>query len=376
MKTGCKHEWKDRFRLRAAAARVLYDHAAGIENQKFRTVSCGKAVAEVVNIYAGDGGVHFSGIETCGSVWTCPVCSAKIAAVRTGEVTRATEGHTASGGAVYFLTLTAPHFMGQDCKFLRDLVAGAWRRLIRGAPWKRLKAKYGIEGYIRALETKHGGAGWHNHLHIVLLTGKPVEDLEEFRWALFDRWAGIIERMDGGLCSPDAMDLHRVDGEAAREMGWYLAKMGLELTQMHLKGMKGGMTPFQLLERGDRRSRALFREYAHAFKGARHLTWSRGLKDRFDIVEITDQEIAAETGDRQAKAQVSKRDYNRVRAAGKLEKLVEVASNGGQAAVDAFLVNLGVGVSTRDAIDRREFYYDGVVPESREGLHLPMAQKR
>ena len=49
-----------------------------------------------------------------------------------------------------------------------------------------------------------------------------------------------------------------------------------------------------VLENDDDYSKALFREYAAAFKGKRQLHWSRGLKDYFAVVDKTDEELAKE----------------------------------------------------------------------------------
>jgi hypothetical protein len=50
----------------------------------------------------------YSGLQTCGSVWACPVCSAKIAERRRVEIMAAMAAHKAAGGWVNLLTLTAP----------------------------------------------------------------------------------------------------------------------------------------------------------------------------------------------------------------------------------------------------------------------------
>ncbi|RYF42549.1 MAG: hypothetical protein EOO38_19610, partial [Cytophagaceae bacterium] len=51
----------------------------------------------------------YSGLQTCGSVWACPVCSAKIAERRRVEIIAAMAAHKAAGGCMHLLTLTAPH---------------------------------------------------------------------------------------------------------------------------------------------------------------------------------------------------------------------------------------------------------------------------
>lgn len=52
------------------------------------------------------GTAHYSGLIVCGSVWTCPVCAAKISEKRRGELNAAIGQHQQSGGDVLLLTLT------------------------------------------------------------------------------------------------------------------------------------------------------------------------------------------------------------------------------------------------------------------------------
>ena len=363
--------WKNRYAMRAKAARIL---PVG-----FATKTCGKAASAVVTVKAGADGAHYCGVETCSSVWACPVCSAKIAATRAEEVQTALQTHIDHGGAAYFLTLTAPHWQGQRCKPLKDLVAQGWSKLINGAPWKRLMRDFAVIGFIRALETKHGRNGWHNHLHVVLFVDRPLENEPALQERLFKRWSKIIERTGGGECSPNAMDLKRIEASASNDFGQYITKMGLELdqnvatmgqeiTQMHLKGIKGGLTPFQLLDRadGDRKARSLFREFAQAFKGARHLTWSRGLKANYGIGIVEDTEIAeTEEQGRVEVAHISSKDYHRIWREGKAGELAEIAKEGGQAAVYEFLIKNGIApLETEETVLRRESYFDGVIPDT------------
>ena len=56
----------------------------------------------------------YGGLQTCGSVWACPVCAAKIAERRRVELLDAMEMHKAQGGVVSLLTLTTPHQRGDN----------------------------------------------------------------------------------------------------------------------------------------------------------------------------------------------------------------------------------------------------------------------
>ena len=75
------------------------------------------------------------------------------------------------------------------------------------------------------------------------------------------------------------------------------------MTKGHIKkGKAGGETPFDLLravlaDKNDKQAAALFAEFAKAFKGKRQLSWSNGLKAKFNLVEKDDEELAAELED-------------------------------------------------------------------------------
>jgi hypothetical protein len=61
----------------------------------------------------------YAGLQTCGSVWVCPVCSSKISPRRGAEIASAMASHKAVGGCVNMLTLTCPHQSGDN---LADLL--------------------------------------------------------------------------------------------------------------------------------------------------------------------------------------------------------------------------------------------------------------
>ena len=75
------------------------------------------------------------------------------------------------------------------------------------------------------------------------------------------------------------------------------------MTKGHIKkGKAGGETPFDLLravlaDKEDKQAAALFAEFAKAFKGKRQLSWSNGLKAKFNLAEKNDEELASELED-------------------------------------------------------------------------------
>ena len=74
-----------------------------------RVKTCGTACGTAVAVRHSGGSAGFAGLETCGSVWACPVCSAKVRAHRSAELERALTAHLSRGGSAHFLTLTMRH---------------------------------------------------------------------------------------------------------------------------------------------------------------------------------------------------------------------------------------------------------------------------
>lgn len=280
-----------RHRMRRTAGRIL---------KQERVAKCGRAaIGQAVTVHAADTGHHFGSVETCGSVWTCPVCAAKITEHRRVEIDAVLQAHHAAGGVAYMMTLTIPHVRLDSCSSLLETVRNVWRWVKTGAPWQRAKAKAGYMGDVRALEVTHGQNGWHPHLHILvfLAPGTTDEAAEELGFWFFKRWSRGVEKRGHPPCSPDAFTFREVD--EAEGAAAYLGKWGaaMELTKAHTKRSKsGGRTPWQLLDdcrRGNRRDVALFSQYARAFKGARQLTWAGNIRDRYcEEPELSDQEAA------------------------------------------------------------------------------------
>ena len=290
-----------RFALQATARTIL---------PKSRTAKCLRLRAHKQDITVWKSKEHgtasYAGLQTCGSVWSCPVCAAKIAERRRVEIIHAMDAHKAQGGLVSLLTLTTPH---QRLDNLGDLLAKQAKALHRFWSDRGTKAVFeamGVLGQIRALEVTHGrnspqNNGWHPHYHVLVFHG-VAGDLEGWGESLYLRWAECCKR--AGLGEPSrAHGLKLHDGSKAAA---YASKWGLEdeMTKGHTKKAKaGGETPFDLLraamaDRQDKQAMALFREFAECFKGKRQLSWSNGLKARFFVDEKTDEELAAEKDDR------------------------------------------------------------------------------
>lgn len=251
-----------------------------------------------------DGRAHLGNLQHCWSVWACPGCALVIKTERAKEVTTVIERHGRERAIM--MTLTVSHGLGDDLKKLLADLMSAFRRFTTGAPWDRIKAALGIEGHIRAIEVTHGEAnGWHPHIHIVFLLkdkvpeGELVEVDGRVEWMtplrdrIIDRWATMVERECGPEHRPDAV--HGVSIAPIHSVA-YLSKLGLEVTGQHKRGKNGSRTPSEIAsdycKTKSPRDAQLYKVFCSAFKGARYITWSRGLKKKHLLEERTDAECA------------------------------------------------------------------------------------
>lgn len=300
----------ERYGLQSVARSIL---------RESRTARClrvrrgGQSHVEVLRT-VGHKSAVFRGLQTCGSVWVCPVCAAKISERRRVDLLAGIAAHQAAGGVVLLLTLTHPH-TGADR--LADLLSGEQQsiaRLFNSRKGRDLWSDIGRVGHVRAWEVTHGRLrivchGWHPHFHILLFLERDPGPLGFWEDRIFSLWENACRL--GGLDAPGRA--HGVRLDDGTKAGSYVAKMGLEgaagsvwgldaeMTKGHIKRSRDGETPFDLLraifaDPCDDHARQLVQEYARAFKGKRQLVWSRGLRDRLGLdVDSTDEEVAAMT---------------------------------------------------------------------------------
>ena len=257
-----------------------------------------KRIAPTVQIQRGeDGKPHFSGLETCSSVWACPVCAAIIMAERAHEVTSFANSWREQGGETYMLTCTISHGMGDNLRLMREGLAHAWRRFWQGRAGQERRRAMGIEHTIRAVEVTHGPNGWHPHVHTFLGTNRKLCDADRYEIAV--AWQAAVRAVLGSDHEPNLENgVHLTESIHAE----YLAKLGLETAHILSKQARGGhRTSWQIMHdavAGDAESVGLWRQYTQSMHGARQLTWSRGTKRWARLAERSDEELVdAETGE-------------------------------------------------------------------------------
>lgn len=296
----------ERFALQSVARSIL---------PKSRTAKCLRIRAHNSDVQVWKSKEHgvatYGGLQTCGSVWACPVCNAKISERRRVELLTAMDMHKARGGTMFLLTLTTPHQRGDNLVELLKSQQKALSSFLADRAVLKVFSEMGYIGQVKALEVTHGRKsgcdnGWHPHFHFLQFCQISATDADRTDWQvrLYSRW--VVYCQKAGLGMPSYS--HGIKLDDGSQAAKYVTKWGLEneMTKGHSKKAKaGGETPFDLLraalaDDSDVQARALFAEFAACFKGKRQLSWSNGLKARFNQSEKTDEELAAEKDDRAA----------------------------------------------------------------------------
>lgn len=286
----------ERWRVRG----VLWD-----ESTLERVRKCGRVPVDTAGVGVRANGVcvGYAGLATCGSVWACPVCNAKIQAIRRLEVGVAIETVLAKGGAA-FGAYTVRHNANARLDTTWRVLSRLWNAVSVDKGVRVARKALGWLGYIRAAEVTHGRNGWHPHLHPLHLFRQPVSDSDvAYLHAVeFAAWQRAAERWGYDAPMVQAQDLHRVTGKgASKELGEYFAKVTWEMTSTQTKSAwraGASRTPWELLrsvyEDGDADALDLWHEWERDSKGKRAITWSRGLRRSLGLgAEAKDEEIAA-----------------------------------------------------------------------------------
>lgn len=278
-----------------------------------------------------EGRARYSNLMKCGSIWNCYFCARKLLAERGTEVEQGLKKWVDEmGGSVFMLTLTIPHYMGGDLKRQLELQRQAIKRLNSDNVMRKVWAKIGKVGQVKAMEYTYGKNGHHNHTHTIifseldpeefkdtiiavsktaknnhtLLSDKQVQKLKdkgrEYRINYMGveqfikfYWVKLCREVGLGIASLE----HGANITDAQNVKTYLTKLktAQELTNASSKqGKNGNRNQWQLLTdfmNGDEKAGHIFKMYASAYKGERQLHWSNGLKKLLSVEEVDDKEI-------------------------------------------------------------------------------------
>lgn len=307
----------ERFQLQRRSSAILPGWPVGTCKWAFQRESDHAGVMK-----NADGRAFFNGLQTCGSVWVCPVCSAKISEVRRSELNAALAWAREAGHIPLMLTLTHRHGAGDDLSGQVKALKKAKQRLRQRKEWRFLRQH--IVGTITATEVTQGVSGWHTHFHeIVLVRGRDGAEAatvaadEKKAVAIFARLASVWVACLRGV-GLDGLEKRAWQVQGAASAGEYVAKWGAaeEVALGNKKqGRRSGRTPWQILaaanpQDADCEFSALFAEYATAFRGTRQLVWSPGLKALVGLDEVADADAAEAEAEPELIARLDRMEWN------------------------------------------------------------------
>lgn len=280
-----------KFILQAAARELMPNH---------RVKKCLRSPAyraTTIELRRGhDGVARFHGLQTCGSVWDCAVCSAKISERRAHELNGAAKRWLADGGNLLLITYTLSHTRRDTLKNVLAIVRSSIGSMKARRDYKAAKKAAGWLHDVTALEVTHGRNGFHPHFHALLFCD-PIgaESVAELGRIVGGAWQAAVRGAGGSVDLSVGFDIR--GGDYAAD---YAAKWGVvrEVSNAaNKKGRRGGRTPMQLLAAyaldGDAAAGRLWQEYSEAFFGREQLTWSHGAKAALGVLDASDDAIAA-----------------------------------------------------------------------------------
>ena len=310
---------------------------------------------------------RFGGLQTCASVWMCPVCAAKITERRKLELTAALVAAEAQGLRVVMATYTLRHNAGDSLRWLLNGLMAARKKATGGRAAMHLREVCGVVGSVRALEVTWGaGTGWHPHVHELLFVS-PGGNLAALEVGLRSQWENGLRLAGMREVNQHALDFTCCDIDIAayiekfgRERSWNVEH---ELTkQPTKKGRAGRFTPMELLRSftldGDADAGELWREYALTMKGSRQLYWSAGLRQMLlpAVAERTDQELAEETSEAGTLlAELQLHQWKAVLYHDARAQVLNIAATGDADALRSFVAGLeqpSLAVSSRERTTR------------------------
>jgi hypothetical protein len=302
---------------------------------------------------------HYKGLQTCGSVWLCPVCASKIEERRRGEIVRVFDWAKGEMLDSSLITNTFSHGQGDDLHELFKRQSEALKTYRSSRAYVRQMKLIGYVAMVRSLEITHGQNGFHPHTHEVQFHREKLTptDAQELREVLVGAWLPACKKAGLFKSDDDEFAFYRraIDVRAHFTSGEYLAKQddskswtpAHELAKSSSKlGRRSGVHPFQLATRGNPGDADLFIEYAKATKGKRKLLFSPGLKAKAGLQDVSDEEIAAaDVEAARLVANLSPRVWNFIKQTDRRHNtrasLLDAAESNGSDGISQLLQDLG-----------------------------------
>lgn len=249
-----------------------------------------------------------SGVQTCSSVWSCPVCASRIALERRSEIKKALSWADENDYMVFMVTLTARHNIQSRLKSFRHKFKLAHDDWNGNGTMYRLRKKHRIRYTIKSVEVTYGDNGWHYHYHILMFIEKKymlqLDDsaLEMMTDKMRESWVYQLNKHGLSAVGEHALNV-QAHGNVTEK---YLTKLGVglddttdasyEMTGNQTKDKS--VTVWSILSKARRGYQAgdgmrnkwsrLYSQYCVAMMGQAWITWTPKFKDLVGINDIDD----------------------------------------------------------------------------------------
>lgn len=244
-------------------------------------------------------------VQTCGSVWSCAICAARIAVEKGKLVQKALVYAEENNLIPIMVTLTASHAIHTKLVDFKGKFKRAWNMLSSHRQWRKFKKKYGLRHWIANREITYGEHGWHYHMHLLLfldaVTLKYADEEIEIEETLTKLWLDCLAQHGLSGLEEYALKVSAHENVGAE----YLTKIGLtedaktgdlqyEMTASAEK--KSGKTIWDILRHaryGDELSERLYIEFVGAMFGDSFLSFSKGFLPLLEEIQLPAQEEKA-----------------------------------------------------------------------------------
>jgi hypothetical protein len=253
----------------------------------------GRSVVDVFKHFQSEKS-YYHGIKRCNSVWLCPLCSARISERRKIELFNIIQSHQDHSGTFSFVTLTIQHSITSDLSKLLQVITQCFTSLMSARNGSFLRTHFSIDYYVKSLEVTYSNLhGWHPHLHVVFFHSQQFSILD-LRQYIFKRWKYLTQKKKVYV-NDSALDVQQ---GYSKDVVHYISKWSIshEMTGSYKKKSNHSKTPWDILyeisiNQNVNQNTLLFKTYAKSFSAKHQLHFSKGLKIKYSIPDLSDEEI-------------------------------------------------------------------------------------
>jgi hypothetical protein len=159
------------------------------------------------------------GEQRCRTLW-CPRCHLDVQRGRRVKLFEVFELIEDRGFSLWLVTLTVEHDHSTDLRKSMSILSKCWSSARQGSPYRRLRNKYGLLSALTAVDLTHGKAGWHPHIHAVVVA-RTSAGAAESGARLACRYEGALRRAEFKVAQQTTDDRYVWDAEG---LAGYLTK--------------------------------------------------------------------------------------------------------------------------------------------------------